>query len=119
YLGAAGTYTYTFGSRGSRRFEDIWSLDLSARYDLPVFSYFNTFFKVGVTNVLNNDGVLEFQTTGEAVLDDNGNPIAWQPVGNCGLDDEPSADCTGFGSIRNEEDYQPPRTYLLSIGYEF
>jgi len=119
YLGAVGTYTYTFGSRGSRRFEDIWSLDLSARYDLPVFSYFNTFFKVGVTNVLNNDGVLEFQTTGEAVLDDNGNPIAWQPVGNCGLDDEPSADCTGFGSIRNEEDYQPPRTYLLSIGFEF
>ncbi len=119
YLGAVGTYTHFFGPRSSHRFEDIWRLDLSTRYDLPVFSRFDAFVKVGVTNVLNNHGLLRFQTTGEAVLDDNGNPIAWQPAGNCGLGDKPSKDCTGFGSIQNEDDYQPPRTYLLSLGFEF
>ncbi|HEX9945124.1 MAG TPA: TonB-dependent receptor [Thermoanaerobaculia bacterium] len=119
YLGAAGTYTYFFGERGSRRFDDIWSLDLSTRYEFPLFRRLDAFLKVGVTNVFNNDGVLEFVPTGEAVFDAAGNPVSWQPVGNCGLDDEPSKDCTGFGQIRNEDDYQAPRTFLISIGFDF
>jgi outer membrane receptor for ferrienterochelin and colicin len=119
YLGAVGTYTYFFGDRGSRRFDDIWSLDLSARYELPLIAGIGTFIKVGVANVLNNDGVTGFQTSGRAVLDANGNPTAWQPVGNCGLSDDPSKDCTGFGRIRSEDDYQDPRTFLLSLGFNF
>ncbi len=119
YLGAVGTYTFFFGDRGSQRFEDIWSLDLSARYDLPLIHGVGAFVKVGAINVTNQHGLLKFQTTGEAVLDANGNPIAWQPVGNCGLNDKPSKDCTGFGHVRNEDDYQDPRTFLFSIGFEF
>jgi outer membrane receptor for ferrienterochelin and colicin len=119
YLGAIGTYEYFFGQRGSHRFDNIWSLDLSTRYDIPIFSRVGAFLKVGVTNVFNNDGVLQFQTTGQAVLDDNGNPVAWQPAGTCGLGDKPSKDCTGFGRIRNDQDYQKPRTYLMSLGIEF
>ena len=119
YLGAVGNYTFTFGDLGSQRFDDIWALDLSTRYELPLFHGVGAFVKVAVTNVTNNDGVLEFQTTGRAVLDANDNPIAWQPVGNCGLGDKPSKDCTGFGRIRNDEDYQPPRTFLLSVGFDF
>jgi hypothetical protein len=119
YLGAVGTYTFTFGDRGSQRFDDIWSLSLATRYELPIFHSIGAFVKAGVINVTNNHGVDEFQTTGEAVLDANDNPVSWQPVGNCGLGDKPSKDCTGFGRIRNDLDYQPPRTFLLSVGFEF
>jgi len=119
YLGAAGTYTYYFGSRGSQRFDDIWSLDLSTRYDIPIWQRVGTFLKVGVTNVTNNHNVLQFQTTGRAVFDANGNPVSWQPSGNCGLGDAPSKNCTGFGHIRNDQDYQRPRTYLVSLGFDF
>jgi outer membrane receptor protein involved in Fe transport len=119
YLGAAGTYNFFFGERGSQRFDDIWSFDLSARYDFPVFRQLDAFLKLAVTNVFNNDGVIEFVTVGEAVLDANDNPVSWQPVGNCGLGDDPSPNCTGFGRVRNEDDYQPPRRFLLSVGFEF
>jgi hypothetical protein len=119
YLGAVGTYTHFFEERGSRRFSDLWRLDLSTRYDLPLFRGLETFLKVGVINVTNNHEVVEFVTAGEAVLDGNGNPIAWVPAGNCGLGDEPSENCTGFGNIRNDLDYQAPRTFLLSVGFDF
>jgi hypothetical protein len=39
-------------------------------------------------------------------------------VGNCGLDDEPSVNCSGFGKIRNETDYQIPREYFLTVGLQ-
>ncbi|HEX4959566.1 MAG TPA: TonB-dependent receptor [Thermoanaerobaculia bacterium] len=119
YLGASGTYTYFFGERGSHRFDDIWALDVSTRYDLPLHSRLAVFLKGGVTNISNNHAVASFQTTGDAVFDANGNPIAWQPSGNCGLGDKPSKDCTGFGRIRNDQDYQRPRTFLFSVGLDF
>lgn len=119
YLGNTGTYTYFFGQRGSQRTDDEWRLDLSTRYEFPIFSRFNTFLKVGVTNVTNNHAVEAFVTTGRAVFDAAGNPVSWQPVGNCGLGDEPSKNCTGFGRIRNEDDYQDPRTFLISLGFDF
>lgn len=118
YLGAAGDYNHFFGERGSQRFDDIWSFDVSTRYDLPLFREVGAFVKLGVTNLFNNDGVIEFVTAGNAVFDAAGNPVAWQPAGNCGLGDKPSPNCTGFGRIRNEDDYQPPRQFLLSIGFE-
>ncbi|HEX3555416.1 MAG TPA: TonB-dependent receptor [Thermoanaerobaculia bacterium] len=119
YLGASGTYTYYFGSRGSQRFDNIWSLDLSTRYDIPIWQRVGTFLKVGVTNVANAHNLLQYQTTGNAVFDANGNPVSWQPAGNCGLGDAPSKNCTGFGHIRNQNDYQAPRTYLVSVGFDF
>jgi outer membrane receptor for ferrienterochelin and colicin len=119
YLGAVGNYTYFFGDRGSQRLPDIWALDLSTRYELPLIAGIGTFVKVGVTNVFNNHEVDGFQTSGRAIFDAAGNPTAWQPTGNCGLGDDPSTSCTGFGRIRSEEDYQPPRTFLLSLGFNF
>jgi outer membrane receptor protein involved in Fe transport len=118
YLGDSGTYTHFFSGRGARRFNDWWSLDLSTRYDFKVYKDIGAFVKLSVLNVLNNDEVIQFQATGQAVLDAAGNPIAWQPTGNCGLSNEPSESCTGFGRIRNENDYQDPRTFLLTIAID-
>jgi hypothetical protein len=119
YLSASGTYTHFFGDRGSQRFSDLWSLDFSTRYELPIVRGIGTFLKATVTNIFDNDEVRRFVTSGRAVLDANGNPVAWMPAGNCGLDDEPSTNCTGFGNIRNENDYQRPRTFLFAVGFEF
>jgi hypothetical protein len=128
-----GTYTHFFGEngqlsanpeRGARRFNDWWSWDLSARYEFPIFRDFNTFLKVAVTNVLNNDEIIRFSTTGSAVFSDpaNASPdnlLGWVPAGNCGLGDEPSESCTGFGRIRNQLDYQTARTYLVTLALDF
>jgi hypothetical protein len=118
YLGESGNYTYYFGGRGNERFDDFWRLDLSARYEVPIFSRLNLFLKAAVTNVLNNDAVVSFATTGRAVTGADGQ-LTWVPVGNCGPGDEPSTSCTGFGRIRSQNDYQSPRRFLFTVGLDF
>jgi hypothetical protein len=118
YLGDSGTYTHYFSGRGARRFNDWWRADLSAVYDFKFFRDLGAYIKVGVQNVTNNDEVVSFQTTGRAVRDASGN-LSWTPVGNCGLNSEPSKTCTSFGKIRGPNDYQTPRTYLASFALTF
>jgi hypothetical protein len=115
--GAVGTYTKFFAPRGSFRFNDWWQWDLSGRYEFPIFSDFNIFLKVAVTNVLNNDEVVTFQTTGVARTV-NGQQV-WAPAGNCTVDQAPSRNCTSYGRIRNQGDYQTPRQYLLTLAFDF
>lgn len=115
---APGTYTRFFSERGAFRFNDWWQLDLSARYELPIFSDFNVFLKLAVTNVLDNDELRSWQTTGRTVRNADGS-LSWLPSGNCGLDSEPSRNCTAYNRIRNETDYQPPRAYLLTVAFDF
>jgi hypothetical protein len=121
-----GTFTRFFGERGAERFSDWWQLDLSARYELPIFSDFNVFLKLAVTNVLDNDELIRFQTTGTTVLNPDGTR-SWVPsrtaadaaAGRCGLDSEPSRNCAAFGRIRNEFDYQTPRQYQVTVAFDF
>ena len=40
-------------------------------------------------------------------------------VGNCGLGDDSSRNCSGFGRIRNQLDYQAPRAFQASVGIRF
>jgi outer membrane receptor protein involved in Fe transport len=128
YIGDDGsTYTYFFGRNGeidrhernARRFDGFWATDLSARYEVPVFRDLNVFLKLAVTNVTDNDEVIRHQTSVAARLDANGNVIGFRTVGNCGLNDEPSESCTGFGRIRNELDYQAPREFLFTVAVDF
>ncbi len=118
YVSEAGDYAFFFGDRGGERFNDWWSLDLSARYEVDIFSDIGLFLKASVLNVLDNDEVTSFLTTGRAVEGANGQ-LSWQPVGNCGPGDEPSRTCTGFGRIRNDNDYQDPRTFVFAVGIDF
>lgn len=119
YLGDIGTYTHYFSRRGAFRFDDWWNLGVSARYDLPLIKDFHTFLKVSVANVTNNHALVEFQTSGRSGRDAAGNVLPWQPVGNCGPNDKPSRNCTGFGRITSEDDYQAPREFLVTIAFDF
>ena len=61
-----------------------------------------------------------YQTSARAAPNAAGT-LVWEPTGNCGpgKDPWPSTSCSAFGQIRNEEDYQQPRTYLFTIGLTF
>ncbi len=118
YVAEAGTYTHYFGDRGSRRFNGFWRLDLSTRYELPIFSDVSLFLKAAVINVHDNDEVIGFSTSGRAVAGPDGQ-LTFRPTGSCGLDSEPSRNCTGFGRIRGPGDYQAPRAFLLTLGLDF
>lgn len=128
---AAGPYTHFFGGRGNNRFNDVWSLDTALRYSVPVVWRVAPFVKLDVRNVLNNDTLIQYQTTGSAAVV-NG-VLTWFPSGNadprsatynasCNPDSgsfQPSTACTGFGRIRNDLDYQVPRTFLVTLGLQF
>ncbi|HUP49573.1 MAG TPA: TonB-dependent receptor [Thermoanaerobaculia bacterium] len=122
------TYVHFFDGRGNNEFNDVWSLDTGFRYALPLFRGIAPFVKLDVLNVLDNDTLIGFQTTGTSVLGSDG-VRRWAPTGNatttmptCHPDNagfQPSKACTGFGRIRTENDYQTPREFRLSVGLQF
>jgi hypothetical protein len=119
YLGDAGnTYVHFFDGRGSQRFNGIWSLDASARWQFPIVRGFDGWVKVSIENLSDNDTLVSFSTAGTAVTNSAGQHV-WAPTGTCGPDDAPSRDCSGFGRIRGPGDYQMPRNYLLTLGLSF
>ncbi|HVR98045.1 MAG TPA: TonB-dependent receptor, partial [Thermoanaerobaculia bacterium] len=128
YIGDDGnTYTYYFGRNGeidrhernARRFDGFWAVDLSTRYELPVWKDLNVFLKLAVTNLTDENAVVRHQTSVAPFLNANGEVVGFRTVGNCGLNDDPSESCTGFGRIRNELDYQSPREFLFTVAVDF
>jgi outer membrane receptor protein involved in Fe transport len=115
YIADFGSYTHFFDGRGNNRFNGWWRFDLSTRYTVPIVSKLDIYVKLDVINVLNNDELIAHQTTGTSALNDAGVRV-WVPTGNCGPNDPPSESCTGFGRIRNQLDYQTPRSYFVAIG---
>jgi hypothetical protein len=120
YVSDTGTYTHFFEGRGSDRFDGWWRLDLSGRYQFPIWKRLQGWIKVNVLNFTNESAVVSFDTSASFATTPGGTLI-WQPNGNCGpgKDPWPSTSCSQFGQIRNELDYQQPRTYLLTIGLTF
>jgi hypothetical protein len=118
YVSAGPFYRHYFDGRGNNRFDDWWTLDLSARWQFTIFKQLNAWLKATVVNVFDNDGLIAYDTTGFASDDGMGN-LSWEPSGNCGPGDSPSVDCTGFGRIRSQEDYQQPRGYWFTLGLSF
>lgn len=139
----AGPYTHFFGGRGNNRFDSLWSLDTAFRYSVPVIWRFAPFVKLDIRNVLNSDTLTQHQTTGVAYFAPGSTVPIWKPTGNasdiitsgpnagqpnpaynatCDPDSgqfQPSTACDGFGKVRNDLDFQVPRTFLLTVGLQF
>jgi outer membrane receptor protein involved in Fe transport len=113
-------YTHYFEGRGSDRFDGWWRVDLSGRYQFPIWKRLQGWLKVDVLNFTNESAVTSYLTSASAVTNTAG-VLVWEPNGNCGpgKDPWPSTSCSQFGRIRNEDDYQQPRTYLFTIGLTF
>lgn len=102
------SYNFYFDPRGSNRLPSWWSLDVSARWQVPIVKDLNGWVKVNVINVLNNDTATSIDTFGLIGIDpDTGYPDGtWQNGAT-------------FGQATRPTDFQTPRSYLLTIGLEF
>ena len=121
YLNDVGqSYTHFFDGRGQNRFRDWWALNGSVRYEIPLYNRLDFWVKVSALNVTGETEVIQFDTESATAQMVNG-ILTWVPDGSCGPtgDSFPSLDCSGFGEIRNEDDFQLPRTWLLTIGLDF
>ncbi len=118
YLNDTGTFTYYFDGRGNNRFNNWWRVDVSGRYQFPIWKQLNGWLKVDVLNATNEGTLISYGTAGSAVTNAAGT-LVWQANGNCDQSDPPSTSCSQFGRIRNQGDYQQPRTYLLTLGLTF
>jgi hypothetical protein len=116
-------HAHYFEELGANRFPDTWALDASVRYQIRMWKKLDAWFKVGVLNLFDKDEVFRFNTAGSAitttgelsdpdgnpVLDGDGNPIPVEiPIGW-----EPSE---SFGEATYPEQYQIPRTFLITVG---
>jgi hypothetical protein len=121
YLSQGSTFVGTYDSPGNFNFNSWWAWDVSARYQFPIWKELGGWVKADVINVLNNDELIRYQVTGSAPS--NGSFNNWQPSGNIGTPacptGAPSETCSGFGRIRNQFDYQVPRSYVLTVGIQF
>ena len=115
----AGSYTHYFGGRGIQRLDSWQRIDLSVRYNIKVWKGVGFWTKISALNVTGEDTIIDFNGRDEnagSAQEING-VLTFVPSGNCSFDDAPSPDCTGFGRVRNEDDYQAPRTMLLTAGF--
>ena len=99
----ANTYRNFFGGRGAERFDDWWSLDLSTRYQFRLYKSLDAWAKIAVINALDQDELVSFDTSASAA---DAAPEDWTPS-------------PLFGSARGPEDFQRPRSFLLTLGLRF
>jgi hypothetical protein len=102
--GVCRSYTYFF-TRGADRFDGWWGVDLSARYQFPVYRQLNGWVKLDVTNITDNDS-LKAHDVGASAQTNAAGQLVWVPS-------------SSFGRVRNQLDYQTPRTYLVTLGLNF
>ena len=112
---------YWFTDRDEFTTDDITSTDLSLNYSFT-WNAFNksmeVFFQPEVTNVFNEDGAINVDTS---VRDNTTttrlpsfNPFTTQPVEGVHWERGPN-----FGKPVIEADYQTPRTFRFSVGLRF
>lgn len=101
----SGSYNYYFEPRGSHRFNASWALDTSVRYQLPLYKDLAAWVKLDVNNILNNDTLTSFDTSGTAETLDNGQ-LVFRPNST-------------FGKAQGPGNYQAPRSFLVTLGLRF
>jgi hypothetical protein len=118
YLGDSGFYALFFDENEPPVSHGYAKLDLAARWDISIFEKFGLWVKATVLNVTNEDELLSAARTGDQNAVVNGVPT-FVPAGNCGFDDAPSRNCTGWGAITSENNYARPREYLFTVGLRY
>lgn len=124
YLTPDSTISYYFGGRGNFRTDTIWSTDLSVNYyyPLPVGRKTELFARVVVNNMFNGSG--QDGTSNQTVFTASNqnpertlqafNPFTTTPVE--GVHYQLSGD---FAKALTADDYQPPRTFYVGVGFRF
>ena len=118
YVTPPSTVTYFYSERGAFKTEDITSTAVGLNYSL-FFGDFEIFGQLDVTNVFNEDGVINVNTTNVLTsLNDSTlqsfNPFTTTPVEGVHWRKGPN-----FGQALSVSDLQAPRTYAVSLGVRF
>ena len=130
YLTPPATVAYYFGGRGSLHTDNITHTDLAVNYRLRIGGGLELFVQPEITNLFNRQGVESYNEEVLTNVDCPGgssqgaacpagglkafNPFTETPVEGVNYIKGPN-----FGKPTQENDYQQPRTYRLSVGVRF
>lgn len=103
-------YTVFFGDRGAGEFNSVFLTDLALTYSVPVWKSFEPYLKFTITNLLNEDKLVNYNTgirvRPGSTLDANGVPNQYDQLSTFG---------TGTSNLH----YAIPREYVISAGFRF
>ncbi len=110
YASTPSSRTIFYSGRGSEDFDGYTRLDLSAQWELPIWRTARPWLKFEMYNALNNDKLLEWNTTVRPDFDG--------PLDELGL---PTTYTEGsrFGAATSALDYPNGRTYRVALGFRF
>ena len=108
---------YYFRRRGAFRTDDVFSTDLSMRYEVALRSA-RTFVKADVLNLLNNAAVVAPNTDVATVRNDP-HLLAFNPFTQVPEEGRNYRLSSNFGKPTGPESYQPPPTFQIAIGARF
>ncbi len=118
YLNPVGNVAYYFIPRGSFRWDDAWTTDLSMMWSKKLAGSTSVFFRGVLTNLFNRSAVINGDT---AIKTNNNvktykafNPFTSQPERGVNWDYG-----ANFGQPQNETHYQDSRTFNFSVGVRF
>ena len=118
YLTPPATVSYFFGGRGNLSTDDIHRTDLAVNYSIRLGGKVQLFVQPEVINLFNAQGVVAYDEEVLTNVDDNTiarfNPFTEDPVEGVHYVLGPN-----FGKPAEEDDYQTPRTYRMSLGLRF
>jgi outer membrane receptor protein involved in Fe transport len=121
YVGNPGYQTYYFSDRGAFRFDNVTRTDLALNYSFFVNiggGQLEFFVQPEVQNVFNEHAVIDGNSVEYTAINDPDlepfNPWTETPIEgvNWRKDDE-------WGQPEDEDDYQLPRTFRVSVGIRF
>lgn len=110
YASTPTQVTLFFGDRGAGDFPSWTTFDLALHYDIPVFRALDAYIKGEMTNILNEDKQIFWDT---AV-----SPAPGSPVDSLGRPTEFVRD-PSFGNVRNNADFVTPREFRFAVGFRF
>ena len=119
YLNPVANVGYYFLPRGSFRWDNIWTTDLSVNWSRRLgLGNTQLFFRGVITNLFNNmsvdNGDITINTNVNNKTYATFNPFTTEPVKGVNWDLGPN-----FGKPQGPDDYQPARQFNMSVGFRF
>ncbi len=117
---------YYYTARDAFRTDDIKRTDLSLNFATKIGGVVEIFVQPQVINVFNNQGKIAVDTTVQTRANTTGyldfNPFTTVPVQGARNTTTPTANWNygpNFGTARNVNDFQQPRTFQATVGIRF
>ncbi|MCP4661312.1 MAG: TonB-dependent receptor [bacterium] len=115
-------FGYFFSERGAFKTDDITRTDISLNYAFRWNLWgksMEVFIQPEMLNVFNEDGVVDVNNDVFDATTDDDTYAAFNPFTETPIEGVHWAKSENFGQPQNENDYQLPRVYRLSIGFRF